>query len=584
MQRHLLRAAPVLMALLFGLGLAAAPALASPVAPIDVTIVQPDGTSFQAHPYGDEWTNGYETKDGYTLAREETTGFWEYADHDAAGRLKPSGWRPGKQSPPAVEKHLRDKTRAVNPNAAAASSALKSQMAPNIGSQSVLVILVQFTNQSSVGSSPANWSNAFFGSGASVKRYYEEASYGKFSFVPATTQGTAYPGVVGWLTLPYAHPNTGGNTSDANRQIVHDAIIAADPYVNYAGFDTNHDGYLSYDELHIVVVVAGYEAAYGGTAAACSPNVWAHRWALGDTVPAPQVDGVYAGGYAGGGGYLEFGEWDCATYDYPGHMATIGTAAHELGHDIRWPDLYDVDQSSEGVGVWSIMGSGGWLRTTGYAGSLPGHPDAFSKAYQGWLTPTQISGNQAGVTLSQVETNPQVVQLLDNPNGIDWLFGAQSGTGEYYLAENRQKTGFDAGLPGSGLLIWHIDESVTASNYANANEYHPLVGLEQADGLNQLQLKVNRGDVGDPYPGTSNNYTFNDTSNPNSKLYSGASSGASVTNISTGSSTISADFAGPGGGTTPTPTPTPTATPTAGPSSPIMAINAPSSGSTSTPP
>ena len=29
---------------------------------------------------------------------------------------------------------------------------------------------------------------------------------------------------------------------------------------------------------------------------------------------------------------------------------------------------------------------------------------------------------------------------------------------EYFLVENRQKTGFDVGLPGSGLLIWHIDQ------------------------------------------------------------------------------------------------------------------------------
>ena len=45
-----------------------------------------------------------------------------------------------------------------------------------------------------------------------------------------------------------------------------------------------------------------------------------------------------------------------------------------------------------------------------------------------------------------------------------------------------QKTGFDAALPGEGLLIWHIDESI-----GNNDDYlHKLVDLEEADGLNHL--------------------------------------------------------------------------------------------------
>ena len=71
--------------------------------------------------------------------------------------------------------------------------------------------------------------------------------------------------------------------------------------------------------------------------------------------------------------------------------------AHEFGHDVNWPDLYDTDQSGEGVGEWSLMGSGSWGESTA-AGHLPGdsptHPDAFSLYYQGWITPSGRDGRQ----------------------------------------------------------------------------------------------------------------------------------------------------------------------------------------------
>lgn len=104
--------------------------------------------------------------------------------------------------------------------------------------------------------------------------------------------------MVGWLTLPYNHPNTGANLESANQQITRNAILAADPYVNFATFDTNGNGYISFDELHVMVVVAGYEAAYGNT---CSPSVWAHEWYLDAT--APIVDGKRVASSYGNGWY-----------------------------------------------------------------------------------------------------------------------------------------------------------------------------------------------------------------------------------------------------------------------------------------
>ncbi len=567
---RLILALAVAMLLSITMAWSAPPALAGPAAPVTVALQQPDGSSFDAQPFGDEWHNGYETPEGYTLVRDRTTGFWQYATTGPAGGLMPSGTPAGRQPPPGLDRHLRDSTRPRGPSS---SPALRPRPAPAEAaaatrSQKVLTILAQFTDRPAVGSTPADWQNALFGAGSSVRSYYREASYGKFDFLPAEeSHGMANDGIVGWLTLPYPHPNPAANVTDINRQIVRDAILAADPYVNFASFNANYDGEISKDELHLVIVVAGYETAYGGASSACSPSVWAHQWALGGTVAGPFVDGVMVAHYASDGGYTQLGEWHCRASENPGHMATFGTIAHELGHDINWPDLYDTSGTSEGVGQWSLMGSGNWLAAGGgYLGSSPSHPDAFLKSYQGWLTPYRVAGSQPSVPLEQAETTPRAVQVLYNPNGVDWSFEQHSGSGEYFLVENRQQTGYDAGLPGCGLLVWHIDEGRPYDNSANADYAHPLVDLEEADGLYHLHSKANRGDPGDPYPGTRGVHSFDQFSNPNSFRYSGLSSGVQVqVQNSSCASTMVADFSDSAALATPTATPTPSTKPNLAP-------------------
>jgi len=515
---------------------------AGPAAPQPIVLTQPDGGELAARPYGDEWINGYETIDGYTIIQDEM-GVWTYAMLDDRGLLAPSSRRPDRDRPGNIAPHLRG---VVLPTPEPRLSTTgNGKLMGNTGSQYTLVLLASFSNRGSVGSSAADWSQRVFGSAASVQDYYRESSYNQLTLIPAVeSHGTANDGIIGWLNLGYPHPNTRGNVTDANRSIVRNVLIAADPYIDFAAYDTDHNGYISAGELHLVVIVAGYETSYGGATGSCSPSIWAHHWALGGTVAAPTLDGVVIGG-SNGGGYSELGEWHCTTSDNPGHLATMGGVVHELGHDLNWPDLYDTDGSSEGVGEWSIMGSGSWLRTGGYAGSMPAHPDAFLKWYQGWLAPEQVDQTSSNVALQQVETYQRAILLRNNPGGIDWVFGSRSGSGEYFLLENRQKVGYDAGLKGCGVLIWHIDESRPFDNTANATDTRRLVDLEEADGRNDLDSRANRSDAGDPYPGSTGNTIFGRSSNPNSHLYDGSDSWVTVSNISSCAETASIDIVVP---------------------------------------
>jgi len=134
-----------------------------------------------------------------------------------------------------------------------------------------------------------------------------------------------------------------------------------------------------------------------------------------------------------------------------------------------------------------------------------------------------------------VEEQPVVYLLGDNPYGVDWSFYGSSGLGEYFLVENRQHIGYDEGLPGCGILIWHIDESVSYTNNANANQWGSrLVAVEQADGRFDLEHSKetengDRGDDTDPFKAGDNGPgRFDANTTPNSDFYDGSHSGVSV--------------------------------------------------------
>ena len=56
-------------------------------------------------------------------------------------------------------------------------------------------------------------------------------------------------------------------------------------------------------------------------------------------------------------------------------ISTIGVFAHEFGHALGLPDLYDTDYTSEGVGNWSLMAGGSWNYSGGNGGNRPAHLD-----------------------------------------------------------------------------------------------------------------------------------------------------------------------------------------------------------------
>ena len=498
----------------------------APVNPGPYSVEQPDGSRITITAWGDSRTSGYQTKGGYAVAKD-ASGVWRYAVRlDAAGRPVASGLQVGKAAPPAAARGLRTKVVERARTARAAAEARAPRRAPGTGNgpQPGLVILVSFANQASVGSTEDQWAQDFFGAGSSVSGYYQANSFGKFALVPAAeSAGVANNGVVGWLQLPYDHPNFGNDYGASETKLGVDAVTAADPYVDYASFDTNKDGSLSVSELHVTVIVAGYETSYGGLGNVCGNSVWGHQGGLHDS--APKLDGTVVNRSGG----TMFGEWMCTPSNAPGQKSTIGVMVHEMGHDIGFPDLYDTDLTSAGVAKWSAMSTGSWNRVgTAFSGTTPAGMDAFSKSYQGWLAPTPVVGAVNGAPLPSSATSPTAYRLGANPDDVDWKFEVRKGAGEYFLVENRQLVGWDAGLPACGVIVYHVDEGVTFSNKANADESHRLVDVVEADGTLALNTYGYLGSAADVFPGSSGHVDFTDATSPAATLYSGQSSGAAM--------------------------------------------------------
>jgi M6 family metalloprotease-like protein len=484
--------------------LSARPALSVPACPEVALVAQPDGTAFLARRAGDETWNFTETGDGYTILQDADSGLWFYAV-EKDGVLEKSSLPVGEISPRTLglTRHMRPQrrprraelplapTQAGAPGVEGASLSYESAAYPRapqaLGSIKSLVILARFSDQMTFFTQD-QFSKLFNqvsystdGAVGSVRDYYLEVS---------ATKLTVDSTVSGWVTLPrnesfYGADNPGGGDASPY-QLVRDAVRALDSMgFDFRPFDADGNG-----EIDMLTVIhSGLGQEYSANPTTC---VWSQ---VVDLTPPETADGIKI-------------SWAAVVPERRFNTTSItriGVVCHEMAHLLGLPDLYDSDGSSFGIGLWGLMGAGSW-GGDGFSPERPVHPCCWSKVKLGWIVPTEIDGSDSPVSVPGIEKSatPRAFKI-----------SCEMGDGEYLLIENRRNDGFDLKLPGSGLLIWHIDDNQPW----NDDESHYMVGLLQADGKNDLEKKANLGDAGDPFPGTGNKRSLDDTTTPSTRSY-----------------------------------------------------------------
>ncbi|MGC2882018.1 M6 family metalloprotease domain-containing protein [Bacillus subtilis] len=369
---------------------------------------------------------------------------------------------------------------------------------PVTGELNVMVLLVDFPDLE--GKLPKeHYEDLLFSKNSyptgSMTDYYYEVSKEKVSI---------HGEVHGWFRMPerysyYTNGNSGLVPSDSRdaRRLAEDAVKTA------LSHGTKFHSKL--DNLNDGTVTALFIVHAGQGAEKLNPNIsgnhiWSHKWQM--KKPQTVAPGLQA-----------------VTYLMVPQEALLGVCAHELGHlAFQWDDFYDPNNSDgdnwDGNGMWDLMASGS------YAGRelRPVHPAGLHKSQHGWVEVITINESTEGITLDPLtRANGNLVKIR----------GLRYTKDQYLLLENRCKEKYDSHLPGEGLLVWRIDEK-----FGNEKSAFPGMLLIQADGNKDLDNPQdgNRGDSGDPFPGSHNITTLSDDGNI-STSFSGSPSGVTLKNI-----------------------------------------------------
>ena len=506
--------------------------------PHPVEIKQPDGTTITVLLKGDEKIRWAETTDGYTVLYN-SEGIFEYAVLDNKGDLILSGIKAKDETKRSKtdDDFLAKTTKGLYFSDSQVSimksiweiKASESQKAfPTTGNRKLICILMGFKDVSFT-KSQSDFNNLFNqvnystgGATGSVKDFYLESSYDQFNL---------QVDVVGPYTAANNMSYYGANDSygnDANpRALVTEAVNAADASVNFANYDNDNDG--SVDGVYVIY------AGYGEEAGASANAIWAHAW---------NITTVYKDG-------VSISKYSCSA-ELRGNSGTtitsIGVICHEFGHVLGAPDYYDTNYSTggqfDGTGKWDLMASGSWNNS----GITPAQHNAYTKIYY---------YNWAQATLLSSASNISVTNSVDNKS----FYRINSTTsGEFWLIENRQQIGFDAQIPGHGLLIYHVHSGIgSVGNAINATYPQRMYPVCASATTNPGTTASTYGTInsgGCPFPGTSNKTSFTDNTTPNMKSWAGANTSKPITNISENSTTKTVSFAFMGGGSTDTQAPT----------------------------
>ncbi len=351
------------------------------------------------------------------------------------------------------------------------------------------VILVSYSDKafSSTHDAMVEWAMGenytYNGATGSIHQYFWDQSWGQYDL-----QIDVYGPVKVSKTLSYYGKDSGGEGNDqhADELVVEACKLAHDSCgADFSQYDWDNDGKVDW----VVIIYAGYGQASG----APSNTIWPHQWELSYSGKAFKLDGKTVDHY-------------CCLNELTGTSGSkrdgIGTFCHEFSHVMGLPDLYATEgQTHHTLCNWDIMDYGPYNNN----GNTPPSYSAYERWFMGWSTPRVLTDPE-NVTLHELNSSHE--SLLMCSGDVHNLDGVHPDPTTFYLMEARNKEGWDAYLPGAGMLITKIkyNESNWASNKVNNTASNMGVDLMEAK-ANTTSGYNAQGKATDAYPKGATSFT-----------------------------------------------------------------------------
>lgn len=440
------------------------------------TIYQPDGSSFQAKCYGDEFMRIKTTVGGHAIV-QDPEGWWCYAIYEQDGSKRSSGIRIGSDALAEITNlslnipfsQLEAKAQELR-SAGHKESSLPFMQRIGVTTKSQtkatkhgLVILAQYKDVSFKHSREdfvdMLTKEGYDRNGAtgSAMEYFN-AQFGNsvdFSFEVSEI-----------VTLPSNRKYYGENNNygqDARpAEMIYDACRLADQSIDFSLYDDDNDGYVD----NVFVFFAGGDEA---ELFEQEDLIWSHAWYMesGGGLPL-ELDGKSIDRYA------------CTAELSYNALAGIGTFCHEYSHTFGLPDFYDTDYDENGwaAGLWcwtSLMDGGNMNNGS----NTPPFYNAIEREFLDIADPILIE-RDGTYTLEPLHSSNKFYRINTETSGL------------YYLIECRRQSGWDKYIDGSGMLIYKVDKTPkrqrrwVIDNTVNAYADQQCADLVEADGRNDV--------------------------------------------------------------------------------------------------
>jgi M6 family metalloprotease-like protein len=519
----------------FGILLAFSKALAVPYNGEEFEFTQPDGSTIIVLLFGDELHIEAESPDGYTLIRDDD-GWICYAKlSDDGSEYVSTGIRyTGKNAKsPSLQKKLRINDNSIRekqrkkrealgngenePRIKMKNSKEKSgaqpapaegdfqqtpQPAPVVGDTTYgMVLIIQYPDASkktSLTKTQVEQALNDPNTSSSMLSWFKDVSNGKvlyknlFSAVVTVDK-----------TFDYYDDD-----SDYKRvpELITNALIKLQDTLNKnPSLSAEFDKITTYMRNNNNKTALALNIAHAHNPKVWAKGTWSHRgWYNGGPAGTPGAGTGTVNQKVNGVSFYDYQLSNLGGTTY--NTIPVNTMLHENGHMLMgWPDLYNYDATIKNfVGSYDIMSSGTAM------------PNPYFRIQSGWIDTVHITNMNA--TLSHTANSHKAYVYVRNTN-------------ESYYIEARRKEGRSSGIPGEGLIIWHVHRQGSNTALKNANPY-PQVSVVQANNANWQQITAGGGTTASsPFVTARPNFSKN-SSPVAAKYWDGAMSDIIVSEVS----------------------------------------------------